>query len=319
MAKVFITRDIPQAGLELLAGQCDYTVWRGDGPPSHRELCAGVAGCHGILSLLTDRLDGIVMDAAGAQLRVISNMAVGYDNIDVAAARARGIAVGNTPGVLTETTADLAFALMAGAARRIVEGVDHVRAGKWLTWGPKVLLGHDLHGATLGIVGFGRIGQALARRAAGFGMRVLFVDSGNKSEAAAQLGAKRVTLAEMLPVADFMSLHVPSTPETRYMIGSTQLAMMKPSAILVNTARGDLVDPAALEDSLRRRLIAAAALDVTEPEPLPVGHALLALPNCLVVPHIGSASHATRDLMATMAARNLLAGLAGVPLPNPVP
>jgi glyoxylate reductase len=316
--RVFVTRLIPEAGLALLEGQCQWSVWPGDEPPDTHELTQAVAGCAGILALLTDRIDGALMDAAGPQLRVVSTMAVGYDNIDVGAAQERGIVVGNTPGVLTETTADLAFALLAGAARCLVAGMDYVRAGRWVTWGPRVLLGHDLHGATLGLVGFGRIGQAMARRASGFGMRILFSDPHEHLEAARAFGAKRVALDELLTQSDFVSLHAPATPASLHLIGVEQLKQMKRSAILVNTARGSLVDHQALLEALEQGEIAGAALDVTDPEPLPVSHPLLALDNCLVVPHIGSASVATRDRMAVMAARNLLAGLRGEPLPNPV-
>ncbi len=316
--KVFITRDIPRAGLEVLEGHCDYSVWPEPTPPSHSQLCHCVAGSHGILSMLTDRIDGPLLEAAGSQLKVVSNMAVGYDNIDLDSAQERGVAVGNTPGVLTETTADLAFALMAAAARRVVEGVDYIRAGKWETWGPKVLLGHDLHGATLGIVGFGRIGCAVARRGTGFGMRILFADPKTKPQGAAELNASRRDLSELLEESDFVSIHAPSTNETHHLIGKKELSLMKSTAILVNTARGELVNQDALEYALRSRQIASAALDVTEPEPLPANHPLMSLDNCLVVPHIGSASHATRNRMAQMAARNLLAGIQGRALPNPV-
>jgi glyoxylate reductase len=316
LPRVFVTRAIPEAGLQLLQGQCDYEVWSSPQPPSYEKLCRLVAGCHGILSLLTDRIDGPLMDRAGAQLKVVSNMAVGYDNIDLAAARKRGVAIGNTPGVLTETTADLAFALMASAARRIVEGVDYIRGGSWQTWGPKVLLGHDLHGATLGIVGFGRIGCAMARRGKGFRMRILFADPKENPSGAAGLGAERRSLTDLLGEADFVSLHAPSTEKTHHLIGSSELGAMKNTAILVNTARGELVDPAALEVALKQGEIAYAALDVTDPEPLAPSHPLMNLPNCVVVPHIGSASHATRNLMAVMAVHNLLAGIEGRPLPD---
>jgi len=239
-------------------------------------------------------------------------MAVGYDNIDVQAATARGVVVGNTPGVLTETTADLAFSLLAAAARRLMEGVGYVRQGKWKTWGPKVLLGADLYGATLGVVGFGRIGQAMTRRARGFNMEVLYLDPSGKEEEAAGLGATKCeTLESLLPRCDFVSLHAPMTAATERMIGRDELALMKPGAVLVNTARGAMVDPDALYEALKHGTIAGAALDVTDPEPLPPDHPLVSLPDCLIVPHIGSASHATRNRMAVMAAENLLAGLKG--------
>jgi glyoxylate reductase len=257
------------------------------------------------------------MDAAGPGLKVISNFAVGYDNVDVAAATARGIPVGNTPGVLTETTADMAFALLMAAARRVVEGAEYVRAGKWHTWGPTLLLGHDVHGATLGVVGMGRIGQAVTRRAVGFGMRVIYYDPFCDADKGPFIDVTvRCALDELLREADFVSLHVPLTDDTHYLINAETLAWMKPTAVLVNTSRGPVVDADALYDALAAGRIAYAALDVTEPEPLPADHKLLTLPNCLVVPHIASASWATRTQMAVMAAENLLAGLHGERLPN---
>jgi glyoxylate reductase len=235
----------------------------------------------------------------------------------VAAATSRGIPVGNTPGVLTETTADMAFALLMAAARRVVEGADYVRAGRWRTWGPMLLLGHDVHGATLGIVGMGRIGQSVTRRAAGFGMRVIYFDplcdatKGLFVDVAVQCG-----LDDLLAQADFVSLHVPLTESTYHLIDAAALSKMKPTAVLINTSRGPVVDSDALYEALAAGRIAYAALDVTDPEPLPAGHRLLTLPNCLVVPHIASASWATRTRMAVMAAENLLAGLRGQRLPN---
>lgn len=286
-------------------------------PPAREVLLQRVRGLEGLLSLLTDRVDAEVMDAAGPQLKVISNFAVGFDNVDVEAATARGIPVGNTPGVLTETTADLAFALLMAAARRIVEGADYVRAGRWRTWGPTLLLGYDVHGATLGIVGLGRIGQALARRASGFRMKVIYYDPYCDADKGAAVGAEvRCTLEELLAEADFVSLHVPLSAETHHLIDARALSRMKPTAVLINTSRGPIVNPDALYEALVAGQIAYAALDVTEPEPLPADHRLLTLPNCLVVPHIASASWATRTRMAVMAAENLLAGLRGERLPN---
>ena len=315
--RVFVTRIIPDQGLRLVEEFCEIDLWTDELPPPHEVLLQRVRGMDGLLSLLTDRIDGAVMDAAGPQLKVISNHAVGYDNVDVPAATARGIPVGNTPGILTETTADFAFALLMAAARRVVEGADYVRAGKWHTWGPMLFLGHDVHGATLGLVGLGRIGQAMARRAAGFGMRILAYDpyaTPGQTEAA---GAEPYpSLPALLAEADFVSLHVPLTDDTRHLINATALAAMKPSAVLINTSRGPVVDANALYDALAAGQIAYAALDVTDPEPLPADHKLLALPNCLVVPHIASASWATRTKMAAMAAHNLLAGLRGDRLPN---
>jgi glyoxylate reductase len=282
-----------------MGGEHEVDVWPESVPPPREALVAGAARAEGLLTLLTDRIDAALLDAA-PRLRAIANYAVGTDNIDLDGATARGIPVGNTPDVLTETTADLAFALMLAAARRIVEGDAYVRAGRWGEWAPDVLLGHDVHGATLGIVGYGRIGRAVARRAEGFGMTVLH----------------GIPLDELLERSDFVSLHAPLTPDTRGLIGRDQLARMKPSAVLVNTARGPLVDTAALEEALRDGTIAGAGLDVTDPEPLPADHPLLSAPNLVVVPHIGSASHRTREAMADMAVDNLLAALRGDRMPH---
>jgi glyoxylate reductase len=317
--RVFVARRIPEEGLRTVTSATDANVWPDELPPSRDELLRAVAACDGILTLLTARVDAELLDAAGAGLKVGSNYAVGFDNVDVPECTRRRIPVGNTPGVLTETTADLAWALLMAAARRIVEGADYVRAGKWKTWGPLLLLGPDVHGATLGIVGFGRIGQALARRAGGFGMKVLYHDVGRApATMETSLGAAFVPLEQLLAESDFVSLHVNLTPETNHLLNADRLGMMKASAVLVNTSRGPVVDNAALADALRDGVIAAAALDVTEPEPLPVDHPLVGMANCLVVPHIASASHATRARMAEMAAANLLAGLRGDRLPTPV-
>jgi len=315
--KVFVTRVIPDGGLDLVRQACDADVWQEELPPTRLVLLERVRGVDGLLCLLTDPVDAELMDAAGQQLRVVSNFAVGYDNVDLRAATARGIPVGNTPGVLTETTADLAFALIMAAARRLVEGAGYVRAGLWRTWGPMLLLGHDVHGATLGIVGLGRIGQALARRAAGFSMKVIYYDPYCDGEKGVDQGAAvRCTLDELLAESDFVSLHVPLSAATHHLIDASALSKMKRTAVLVNTSRGPVVDSDALYEALTSGQISYAALDVTEPEPLPAGHKLLTLPNCLVVPHIASASWATRTRMAVMAAENLLAGLRGERLPN---
>jgi glyoxylate reductase len=317
--KVFVARKIPEAGLSVVTGATDATVWPDDLPPPRDELLRAVGGCDGVLTLLTDRVDDEFLDAAGPQLKVVSNYAVGFDNVDVPACTARGIPVGNTPGVLTETTADLAFALMMAAARRLPEGDRYVRAGKWKTWGPMLLLGPDVHGATIGIVGFGRIGQAVARRAAGFGMKILYHDVHQADPAIeAEHSATFLPLEKLLAQADFVSLHVNLTPETRGLINAEKLGWMKPTAVLVNTSRGPVIEGAALASALRAGQIFAAALDVTDPEPIPTDDPLLSLDNCLVVPHIASASHATRSKMAEMAAANLLAGLRGERLPTPV-
>src|SRR4051794_35580426 len=317
--RVFVARRIPAAGLDRIVHECDATVWPGELPPSRDELLAAVAGCDGILTLLTDRVDEALLDAAGPQLKVVSNFAVGFDNIDVGACTERGVRVGNTPGVLTETTADLAFALLLAAARRMPEAMANVREGRWRTWDPLQLLGAEVHGATIGIVGLGRIGQAVARRASGFGMRVLYhARTRAPQDVEAALAATFVPLPELLAAADFVTLHVSLNEETRGLIDGEALRRMRPSAILVNTSRGHVVDTGALVRALRAGTIAGAALDVTDPEPLPPDHELLALEQCLVVPHIASATGATRDRMARMAADNLLAGVRGKPLPTPV-
>jgi len=317
--RVFVTRVIPDEGLEPVHQACDIDLWEDELPPPRDELLRRVKGVDGILSLLTDTIDDELLDAAGPQLKVVSNFAVGFDNIDVPACTRRGIPAGNTPDVLTETTADLAFALLMAAARRIPESVEYVRQGKWRTWGPMLLMGVDIHAATLGIVGFGRIGREMARRGRGFGMEILYHDvhpaSAEDEEA---LGARRVELDELLRESDFVSLHVNLTDETHHLIDADALRAMKPTAVLVNTSRGPVVDPDALAQGLRAGEIFAAGLDVTEPEPLPADHPLVRLPNCVVLPHIASASKVTRGKMAAMAAANLLAGLRGAHLPTPI-
>jgi lactate dehydrogenase-like 2-hydroxyacid dehydrogenase len=314
-----VARAIADASLRSLQEQCDTDVWSEDRPPPRDELLRRVAGCDGILTLLTDRVDEELLDAAGPRLRVVSNLAVGYDNVDVPACARRGIAVGNTPGVLTETTADLAWALILAARRRVAEGDRYVRAGNWRTWGPNLLLGSDVHGATLGIVGFGRIGQAVARRAGGFGMNVLYTSRTRLPKAVETAHRARfVDLDELLARSDIVSLHCALTPETRGLIGRRALELMKSTATLVNTARGPVVDQAALYVALRDGVIATAGLDVTDPEPIAPDDPILSLDNCVVVPHIASATHATRGRMAEMAAANLLAGVRGDPLPTPV-
>ncbi len=315
MDRVFVTRRIPDAGLERLHVIAEAEIWPGDEPPPYEALVGKLRDAAGLVCLLTDPVDADLI-AGAPELRVISQMAVGVDNIDLRAATARGIPVGHTPGVLTETTADFAFALLMSAARRVVEGVEYVRSRKWKTWGPTLLMGHDVHGATLGLVGFGRIGQAVARRAQGFGMRVLFADPHVDDAAAADLGAQRVSFEQLLAESDFLSLHVPLTAETRHLIGAEELRRMKPSAILINTARGPVVDGGALYEALRTGEIAHAALDVTDPEPIPSDDPLLTLGNCVVVPHIASSSLATRGRMADMAVDNLEAGLRGEQLPH---
>ncbi|MEP7136086.1 MAG: D-glycerate dehydrogenase [Chloroflexota bacterium] len=312
--KVFVTRIIPDKGLDLVKDFCDVDVWTGDLPPSRAELLQRVQGVDGLLSLLTDKIDGEVLDAAGAQLKVISNFAVGFDNIDISAATARNLPVGNTPDVLTDATADFAFTLMLSAGRRILEGDRYVRADKWQTWGPMLLLGTEMRGSTLGLVGFGRIGKAVARRALGFDMRVIYYDPTEQQDL--DIKATSVDFETLLKESDFISLHTPLTPATHHLIDSQALAKMKPTAVLVNTARGPVVDMEALYDALKSKRIFAAGLDVTEPEPLPADHPLLTLDNILVMPHMASASTVARDQMSWMAAQNLIAGLKGERLPN---
>jgi glyoxylate reductase len=304
MARCFVTRRLPGTALSRLTAAHDVELWPGDQPPPRADLERGVAEADGLLAMLTDQVDAELI-AAAPRLRVISNYAVGVDNVDLAAAAERRIAVGNTPDVLTDSTADLAVALMLGVARRLSEGERIVRAGEWRTWDPQFLLGRDLHGATVGIVGRGRIGSAVARRLEGFGCRLLFAGRGDDA-----------ALATLLAESAFVSLHCPLTPQTRGLIGEAELRSMRPDAYLVNTARGPIVDAAALELALREGWIAGAALDVTDPEPLPGAHPLLSAPNLVVVPHLGSATHSTREAMAEIAVDNLLAGLAGEALPH---
>ena len=312
--KVFVTRVFRDKGLDRVKEFCQAEVWPGELPPSREIILEQVRGVDGLLCLLTDRIEAEVMDAAPG-LKVISNHAVGYDNIDVAAATARGIPVGNTPGILTDATADMAFALLLAAGRRVVEAEKFLRAGKWITWDPSGLLGVDFAGKTLGIVGFGRIGQAVARRAAGFSMRILYYDPG-LSGTDPDIPAVPTDLTTLLRESDFVSMHVPLTPETRHMVDHETLALMKPSAVLVNTSRGGVVDQGALYQALKSHHIFAAGLDVTDPEPLPLYNPLLELDNCIILPHIASASVYSRDMMAQLAAENLIAGLKGERLPH---
>jgi glyoxylate reductase len=306
MAAVFVTRRLPGGALDRLAAEHEVEVWSQRLPPPREELLARAPALEGLLALLTDPVDADLIEAA-PRLRAISNYAVGVDNVDLEAAAARGIPVGNTPGVLTDTTADLAVALMLGIGRRLAEGDAYVRRGEWQTWEPELLLGHDLHEATVGIVGFGRIGQAVARRVEGFGCTVLHTSRSGG-----------VPLEELLERSDFVSVHTPLTPQTRGLVDAPALRRMKPTAYLVNTARGPVVDTDALIEALHAGELAGAALDVTDPEPLPGDHPLLQAPNLLVLPHLGSATHATRERMADMAVDNLLAGLRGERMPHEV-
>ena len=317
-ARVFVTRVIPEAGLSRIRSECDAEVWPDPLPPPPEVLREKVRDCEGLVSLLTDRIDAALLDAA-PKLKVVSNFAVGFNNIDVAAAAARGVAVGNTPGVLTDATADMALALMLAAARRLPEAAADAREGRWKTWEPCGWLGQDLAGRTLGIVGMGRIGFAVAKRCRlGWDMRVLYSDVHPSEKAEKELGARRVGLDELLAESDFVSAHADLNETTRGMFNAERFGRMKPTAVFVNTARGPLVDHAALAEALRSGTIFAAGLDVTDPEPLPPEHELYRLRNCVVAPHIASATVQTRDAMARICAENLLAGLRGEKLPCPV-
>ena len=293
-----------------LRQHAEVDVWPDSDSLPRDELLRRLRDVDAVLCLLADRIDAEALDA-GPRLRIVANMAVGYDNIDVPAATRRSIVVTNTPGVLTETTADLTFALLLAAARRVAEGDRFVRAGGWKTWSPSLLLGHDVHDATLGVVGMGQIGLAVARRARGFNMRILYTDIEQQPEAEAALGAERVDLDRLLRESDFVSLHVFLAPETRHLIGERELSLMKSTAILVNAARGPVVDQPALYRALAEGRIAAAGLDVAEVEPIPLDDPLLTLENVVITPHIGSATIATRLRMANMAAENIEQALRG--------
>jgi glyoxylate reductase len=315
--KVFVTRRIFPAALEKISQASDMEVWPDDLPPSCEVMVQKTRDADGILTMLSDKIDANLIDHS-PRLRVISNMAVGHDNIDVEVATKRGIRVGYTPGVLTETTADLVFALLTAAARRIVEADNYTRTGQWKTWGPMVLLGQDIHHATLGIIGLGRIGMEVAKRARGFDMKILYYSRTRRTpEEENRMGLEYVDqMAELLSRSDFVSLHVPSTSETYHLIGAREFAQMKPTAVFINASRGIVTDQRALYEALRTGKIAYAAIDVTETEPIPLNDPLLTLKNIIITPHIGSASIQTRTRMALMAADNLIAGLRGETLPN---
>jgi glyoxylate reductase len=312
---IIVTHNLPEGWLKLLEGHCQPVFGPPDATQLAPELEKLLPQADGLLTLLTIPVTATLLDKC-PRLRVVSNMAVGVDNIDLAACTRRGIPVGNTPGVLTPGTADLAMALLLAIARRLGEAASDARQGRWKTWLPAGWLGADLDGATLGIIGFGKIGQAVARRAQGFGLRLLYSDPAEHPEPEAALGTQRVPLDQLLGESDFVSLHVPLTPATHGLIGREALRLMKPNAYLINTSRGPVVDSMALVEALQNGWIAGAALDVTDPEPLPASHPLYSLPNCLITPHIGSATTNTRRRMAELAAQNLLAGLSGRRLPH---
>ncbi|MCL6501558.1 MAG: D-glycerate dehydrogenase [Pirellulales bacterium] len=312
--RVFVTRRIPQVGLARICEACDAEVWPGELPPPPEALREKARDCEGLLTLLTDRVDAALLDAA-PRLKVVSNFAVGYNNIDVAEATRRGICIGNTPDVLTEATADMALALLLAAARRIVESADHARAGLWKTWQPLGFIGQDLCGKTVGVVGMGRIGFSFARRCRrAWEMRVLYHDVRPNPRAEAELDASLVSFDELLAESDFVSLHADLNPGTRHMFDAAAFRKMKRTAVFVNTARGGLVVQQDLVQALREGWIFAAGLDVTDPEPPAADEPLLRLANCVVAPHIASATVSSRNGMAEIAADNLLTGVAGKPL-----
>lgn len=313
--KVLVTREIQDAGLRLLDA-FEVTVLH-ERPPTRDELLEAAKGVAGILSTATEKIDGEVLDAAGDDLQVVANMAVGYDNIDVEAAKERGVIVTNTPGVLDETTADVAFALVLAAARRLGEAERLLRAGGWEWWGPKQLVGVDVWGKKLGVVGMGRIGAAVARRAKGFGMEVVYHNRSRDEEAERELEARYLDLGDLLETVDFVSIHTPLTDKTRHLIGPAELEKMKPTAVLVNTSRGPVVDESALAEALAEGRIFAAGLDVYEEEPK-VHPKLLDLDNVVLAPHVGSASVETRERMAALAAENIVAVLSGGEPKTPV-
>ena len=318
MPNVLVTRTIPQPAIERIRAGCDVRQWESDDPMPRAALLEWAQGVDGIFCVLTERIDAELLDAAGPQLKVVSTMSVGYDHVDVGALRARGVLLGNTPGVLTETTADLALALLLATARRLPEAWAAVKQGTWGPWQPLWMTGSDLHGSTVGIVGLGRIGAAVGRRLLGFGCTLLYSGPRPRPDLAEPLGATYVPFEQLLAESDFVTIHCPLNDRTRHLIDAAALRRMKQSAILVNTSRGLVVDQEALYAALADGQIAAAGLDVTTPEPLRPDHPLLSLPNCVVLPHIGSATTGTRTQMALMAAENLLAGVLGQPLPNEV-
>jgi glyoxylate reductase len=313
--KVFITRRLP-IELTELENIGAVEVWSERQPPPYEVLLEKVQSIDGLLCLLTDSIDRRLIESAPL-LKVISQMAVGYDNIDVATATEYGIPIGHTPGVLTDATADLTWALLMAAARRVVEGDRFTRSGQWKTWEPDFLLGPNVTGATLGIVGLGRIGQAVAQRAQGFGMRILYTARKPiESSIEQSLKAEFMSFDRLIQEADFLTIHTPLSPETHHLFDDRVFTQMKSSAILINTARGSIVEPTALYQALSQRQIAAAAIDVTDPEPIPMDSPLLSLENLIITPHIGSASLQARQKMASIAIANLIAGLKGERLPH---
>ena len=316
-AKIYVTRPLPEEALSLLRRCGEMSLWEKDEVIPRDVLLREVRETEALLCMVTEQIDAELL-AHAPRLRIVANMAVGYDNVDVPALTRRGILLTNTPGVLTETTADLTFALILAIARRVAEAERFVRAGHWRSWGPLFFVGHDVHHATVGIIGLGRIGTEVAKRARGFDMRILYTSHTRKREEEDTLGCIPVDLATLLRESDFVTVHVPLTSETRHLLSTPQFRLMKRTAFLINVARGPIVDQQGLYAALRDGLIAGAALDVTDPEPIPLADPLLSLNNCLILPHIGSASIATRTRMATLAAENIVAFLAGRRPPTPV-
>ncbi|MCY3903141.1 MAG: D-glycerate dehydrogenase [Caldilineaceae bacterium] len=315
---VVVTRQLPPAALNPILERCDARYWDSEEPIERGTLLEWVQGADGLYCLLTDTVDDELLNAAGPGLRVVATMSVGYDHVDVAALRKRGIILGNTPGVLTETTAELAVALLLATARRLPEGTHAVESGTWPIWRPMWMTGRDIHGSTVGIVGLGRIGAAFARMLGGFGCRILYTGPNEKPEAAQAVNATFAPMDALLQESDFVAVHCPLNEQTRALFSTEAFGKMKATAVLINTSRGGVVDQDALYQALVQGEIAAAGLDVTDPEPLPADHPLVSLENCVILPHIGSATVATRTKMAVMTTENLLAGVEGRPLPNQV-
>ncbi|MFW9891646.1 MAG: glyoxylate reductase [Candidatus Thorarchaeota archaeon] len=314
--RVFVTRKIPSVGINIISERYDVDLWLDERPPTTEEIIERAKGCTGLITLLSDDINCNVLEKL-TELRVIAQYAVGYDNIDIQDATSRGIIVTNTPGVLTETTADLAWALLMAASRRLVEADKYIREKKWdVAWGPEMLLGSDVHGATLGVIGMGRIGQAVARRACGFSMKILYHSRTQHKEIEDKLGARRVDLETLLIESDIVTLHVPLSPETHHLIGEKELTLMKSDSVLINTSRGKVIDEDALYKALREGHIGCAGLDVFREEPISKTSPLLSLQNIIVAPHIGSASRSTRATMSRMCAENLVAALEGNAPPN---
>jgi glyoxylate reductase len=313
--KIFITRKIDSKAIEFLSQTCQVEVWDDPSPPDYSKLLEKATSKDGILTMLTDKIDRNLIHQPRRRVQVISQMAVGIDNIDLQAATEKKLPIGHTPGVLTESCADFTFALLLSIARRIVEANNEVSQGVWRSWGPDVLCGSDVYGSTLGIIGMGHIGKSVAKRARGFEMKVLYYSRNRHPDIEKELNARFLSLEELLQNSDFISIHVNLSHDTHCMISKNQFQMMKPTAYLINASRGAVVDPTALEEALENHIIAGAAIDVTDPEPIPVSSPLLKFKNLIVTPHIASASSQTRATMAMVAARNLLAGLQGERLP----